>query len=398
MPRKNDSRVFVFGAGVSKAVAGAPVMRELFSKMKARYEYGKRRTDLPEGNNRILWFEELQEFIEKLESKARRRSNQIKNYEKNLRIKRDIWENIEYLMTLLDIHTEHSAVFKIEQPGVDWDSYPFIPFGYTSSSEIREIRSYLATYLYLCLSNLEDKNGVLEKFFREQLRSDDHLLTFNYDLLIEKTFWKIGQWSPVGGCVGVDQFQHEGDKKDLVKADYGCSTHKILKLHGSVDWEYELGLGQPEVNNPVIVLDNREKWGFFFSGLEKILKRDPTQPSGIEERLISKGYAGRYSPLPWILPSYVKVFDNVPFLIKIWREAQRILARAKRLVLLGYSFPEQDSPSQLFFTSLPEDCSILIIDPQADAIRMRIGKLFQFPDISVQNMGFEKWVQQGCPG
>jgi len=36
MHKKNDSRVFVFGAGVSKAVAGAPVMSELFCKMKQK--------------------------------------------------------------------------------------------------------------------------------------------------------------------------------------------------------------------------------------------------------------------------------------------------------------------------------------------------------------------------
>jgi len=34
--RKNNNRVFIFGAGVSNTVAGAPVMKELF-QMKNSY-------------------------------------------------------------------------------------------------------------------------------------------------------------------------------------------------------------------------------------------------------------------------------------------------------------------------------------------------------------------------
>jgi len=95
--------------------------------------------------------------------------------------------------------------------------------------------------------------------------------------------------------------------------------------------------------------------------------------------------------------SYVKIFNKAPFLVKIWREAQRILSRAKHLVVLGYSFPEADSQSQLLLASLPDDCSILIVDPDADKIKMRMDKLFQFPDVSVKNMRFEEWVKKDCP-
>jgi|GEM_PF-7025786 len=44
------------------------------------------------------------------------------------------------------------------------------------------------------------------------------------------------------------------------------------------------------------------------------------------------------------------------------------------------------------------DCGILVVDPNGNAIRMRMDKLFQFPDISVKNMGFEEWMQRDCPG
>jgi len=385
----------MFGAGVSKAVAGAPVMKELFSKMEERYEDERKRPDCAEGNNRIAWFKMIQKFIEKLEGEAKKRFGQIEK-RKDVQITNTVRENIEYLITLLDMHTEYGARFEFEEFGADWSSYPFIPLANTSREEMEEIRGHLATYLYLCLCGLDDNNSILLKFLIEQLRPSDHLITFNYDLLIEKTLWQINQWSPVGGYVGVEQLENKEDKKDLIGAERGYSAHKILKLHGSINWQWEYPGLQPKVN-PVISLDNWEKWDFFFPELKEILRRNPTQPTGRGEALISKGYAGGHSPA-WIIPSYIKIFGKNPFLIKIWQAAQRILIQTKRLVLLGYSFPAEDSQSQLLLTSLPADCSILIVDPSADAIKTRIGKLLQFSDISVQNIKFEDWTKKGCPG
>ncbi|GAH72855.1 unnamed protein product, partial [marine sediment metagenome] len=103
------------------------------------------------------------------------------------------------------------------------------------------------------------------------------------------------------------------------------------------------------------------------------------------------------SPPIWILPSYFKIFSKNPFLFTIWRKAQRILAKTKRLVVLGYSLPEQDSQTQLLFASLPDDCSILIVDKKPDEIEKRMNSILRSPDISVQGMGFEEWVEKGCP-
>jgi len=146
MCRKYDSRVFIFGAGVSKAVAGAPVMKELFSRMRERYKHEKIRTDiLGNRNNRVSWFERIVAFIDELERRAKRRFGQITENE-GVKIRSDIRENIEYLITLLDIHTEYGAMFRFEQPGADWNPYPFIPLDDISREEIDEVRSCLNTY------------------------------------------------------------------------------------------------------------------------------------------------------------------------------------------------------------------------------------------------------------
>jgi len=379
MYKKNDSRVFVFGAGVSKAVAGAPVMSELFSKMKERYEQEKSLPDGLERNMRIREFKRIQEFIEKLERKAKKRFGQIGEHEYP-KIKRGIRENIEYIITLLDIHTEYGARFEFEQPGVDWSPYPFIPFEDIGKNEIDQVRSCLNTYLYLCLCDLDDKNATFKKFVEGvKLNPNDHLISFNYDVLMEQALLEEKKWSSVGGYVGVEQLK-SGYNESALKSATGCSAYKILKLHGSITWVQE-GPRPIDINNPPVITLHKWDSSPFFPSLGRILNR---RPQGARPT--------------WILPSYVKTFSENSFLIKIWREAQRILVETKCLVVLGYSFPEVDSQSQLLLASLPDDCSILIVDPDADAIKMRMDKLFQFPDISMQNMGFEKWVQQGCPG
>jgi len=378
MHKKNDSRVFVFGAGVSKAVAGAPVMKELFLKMKESYEHEKKLPDPLVKDSRISQFKSIDRFINKLEEKPRKPFSESKGDE-DIRIKANtgIRENIEWLITLIDINTDYAPMFEFEKPGVDVSPYPVMPLEGISTKEMDHVRGCLMTYLYLCLCNLEDRNGILEKFSKE-LKPNDHLLTFNYDVLIENSLLEQDKWSPIGGYVGLNQFRSV--YKDIDKFFSESSSCKILKLHGSINWVKE-GPRKIDANNrPVITL---HKWdsSSFFPKYEKILGEEPEG-----------------NPLTWILPSYFKIFSKNSFLFGIWREAQRILAQARRLVVLGYSFPEQDSQSQLLLASLPDDCSILIVNPEGDAIKKRMNNILRSPDISVQKVGFETWVQQGYPG
>lgn len=180
---KRSGRVFIFGAGVSKAVAGAPVMQELYSRMEQRYEYEKNRKDCPWGNNRIKWFEKIRGFIDMLDIQGKRRLAAVLKVP-DRKVSKPVHEDIEYLVTLLDLHTSYGPLIRFEEPGVDINPYPFNPLPYTSPGEMKEIRNILTTYLYLCLSGIEDQKDILGKFFREHVDPPDQLITFNYDLLI----------------------------------------------------------------------------------------------------------------------------------------------------------------------------------------------------------------------
>lgn len=374
---RNNSRVFVFGAGVSRAVAGAPVMKELFLKMKQRYEQEKKLPDPFVRNSRIDEFKSIEAVINKLEGRTKKGLSESKGGE-GIKIKDDtgIRENIEWLITLIDLTTDYAPKFGFKaKPGVDVRPFAVNPFKGMSRMEMERARRYLNRYLYLCLCDLKDEKDILSKFFKEQqLRRNDYLITFNYDVLIENALLEIGKWSPVGGYFGVNQFRSA--YKNIDKIFPENSPCKILKLHGSINWVKEGVL--PDINNPPVITFHKWDSSPFFPKYEKILGE---KPSG-------------NSPT-WILPSYFKTFSRNSFIFAIWREAQKIFAHARRLVVLGYSFPEEDSPSQLLLASLPDDCSILIVNPEGDAIKKRMNNILRSPDISpdisVQKVGFEKW-------
>jgi len=375
---RNNSTVFIFGAGVSKAAAGAPVMKELFLKMKQRYEQEKKLSDPLVRNSRINEFKSIEAVINKLEGRTKKGLSESKGG-KDIKIKADtgIRENIEWFITLIDMNTDYVPMFGFEKLGVDVSPFGVNPLG-ISREKMEHVRSCLNRYLYLCLSDLKDEKDILSKFFKEQqLRRNDYLITFNYDVLIENALLEINQWSPVGGYVGVEQLESRYEGVD--KFSTGCSPCKILKLHGSINWVQE-GPRKIDIDNPPAVTLHKWDSSPFFPKYEKILGQ---KPSG--------------SPPIWILPSYFKIFSKNPFLFTIWRKAQRILAKTKRLVVLGYSLPEQDSQTQLLFASLPDDCSILIVDKKPDEIEKRMNSILRSPDISVQGMGFEEWVEKGCP-
>lgn len=250
MHKKNDSRVFVFGTGVSKAVAGAPVMKELFREMEKKYECDKSKVDTCLiARNRVRLFERLLSLIEKMESFALKPYARLKE-SPNHSVEVKIREHIEYLITFL-VSIQYAPPVELKEGGLLLDSLPSVPFSGIGSRQVQDARDAINIYLYLCLSGLEDEKDILRKFFHDHLRENDHLVSFNYDLLIELSLLQLGKWSPLEGYVGVDAFKNKGDKERIANSDLGKSPHRLLKLHSSINWTWEYKGLQPEnINHP----------------------------------------------------------------------------------------------------------------------------------------------------
>jgi len=358
-----NTGTFLLGAGFSKAIADGPLMRELYSNMQGIYQREKERKDVLGGNNRVLWFEDLVAFTKGLGT-----------------LEDTFCDNLEYLVTLLDLRIDPTND-GLTINDIDIGDPTSFPLEGWTKERLVHIRDVLATYLFLCLEPLQlNETGIR---FAERIKKQESILTFNYDLVLEKAVWKVGSWTPNDGYVGISEFEFPDDGRKL-----GPSPIGLVKLHGSLNWLSPQDLPKENVR---ITLDNLENWNFFFENLQEILDREPKKPSGPLTREMSKGYAGGIHPY-WFLPSYIKPFESRNELKCIWEKASKIFEGTTNLIIIGYSFPEADKHTKsLFRSSLPKNCEIMVVDPAWESLVSSIKGLGFSRITCVETL--EQWLE-----
>jgi len=355
----DKQRTFLLGAGFSKAVADGPLMKEIWEYIVKAYENEKNiKVSTNDVSLRQEWYDELEKFMIELETEIKLRFTRSRFDE----IKVLIRENIEYLFTLIDLNLAGPKV-EFKKEGVDVTPYPAIFLRFTGRDRLKNIRRSLITFLYIILINLKENDLASE--FVKIITEKDQIITFNYDLVLEKTLWNGNIWSPLDGYAGVVRFKDENDRKKLEESNR-YSRLKIHKIHGSICWtKPDKILDSHE--HLSIELDNIENWGFHFDGLKDILGREPISAS------LSERYEGGHDPT-WMLPSFIKPFEYKEF-YEIWKSALKAMSKTDELVIIGYSFRPEDSSAQLLISSLPDGCNITLVDPKPENIKERLDRM-----------------------
>jgi SIR2-like domain len=183
--------------------------------------------------------------------------------------------------------------------------------------------------------------SIYKAFSRQHLRAHDTVISFNYDLIFERSLGKERKWG------------------------YHCITNtnkklSIYKPHGSINWEVKHHDGKISVprktpDKPVIVA--------------------PTHLKFINSR---PDHNNSTSAL-----GYLNAAED---LSSIWREMEIELKMAKAIVFIGYSFPSAD----LYFSSLLRTIvnsqarkpTIILVNPDSDALGKRIKNRYS---ISTKN-------------
>ncbi len=177
----------------------------------------------------------------------------------------------------------------------------------------------------------------------QDLHPGDAIITFNYDLVIERAIsrvakqrkLKFGGW--VYGC------------KHSLREDFDFP--RILKLHGSSNWIVEGSEFRP-----------REKSWDDFEKAPRYL-----------------GHKGKGFTYPIFLPFWDKEIEKEPWRT-LWRSASRQLARTRILFVWGYSLPLTDVKArELLHISIPVDgakVKLCVVDPCKDT-RYRWRGLFR---------------------
>jgi hypothetical protein len=177
-----------------------------------------------------------------------------------------------------------------------------------------DIRSAIADFF----AQIRQEAHLYRQFADEKLKNGDVVISFNYDVAIERELKRAGLWEISDGY-GFNVLQ-----------SHSKSPVVVLKLHGSVNWVQCLGVGGIMAitlydQRPAIMPHDLAYLGY--------VDRDPAwREGGVDRPRI-------------VLPGRKKSLRTKLYQV-LWSAAANALRRAERLVIVGYSMPDADEAAQ----------------------------------------------------
>ena len=314
-------RIFVLGAGFSKA-AGYPLGLELWQEIRDRARHLRGRA--------ATFHTDLDNYIEYMRvCKGKSLTSGTVDFEDFMR-----FLDIEHFLGLRGSDT--------------WS---------TDGNEGTVVVKTLIGHILAELTPAPDDIPEVYLKFAEGLQPGDYVLTFNYDVLLERAL------DAVEKPYRLFPSRYKSVQKYSATIDDSVEEVVLLKLHGSIDWfdrsEYseiekqyrESGL--PEPGDPVFTHINTDELG-----VTKLLKGPRHSDDPLNEmhrvRSIKALYDKQilFTQTPWLLsPSTMKIL-YAQKLGDFWYGMQNAGAWNFGLSIIGYSLPDQDEYARQFLYNI----------------------------------------------
>ena len=338
-------RTFIFGAGAS-VHAGYPLAAELWRVME-----GWTRATFPEGHD-------------------------FRNAVDTMNAEFDLCKSFELVLTDLDDRIEP---FLKQRPAT--------PEGIREKVMLVCLRVALKTMIPLYFNSLRSQPAELYRIFADQvLAPGDAVITFNYDLALDREMKRAGKWS-IGSGYGFK----------IGNLSFGDSPCKLFKLHGSTNWRGELFqgmLGFFQVNPADLSLGQRP-----------IIDPSEFEYLGYSNASDPQCHNGRTKIEGLIMPTANKKFYNETsfgrewegFWDSLWLQAGEALNSSNEVYLIGYSVPEYDARARdLLAKRIDTGAAIKVCCHNGTAgVVESLKKLKHFGNIDVQPAcatTFASWV------
>ena len=233
------------------------------------------------------------------------------------------------------------------------------------------------------------------------LRPRDLVLSFNYDLLMDRALETRGDWAKNDGY-GLDFHRigkHSGTDGEWRVPLVTNSAVKLLKMHGSLNWLYcrdswqslnvDLYTGKPLKTCDVL---------YCLDDMNGAWRRDhPLYEWWARYEHEDDGYIFDLHSLI-VPPTMNKAYRNMErFLGSIWGTALlHLLTRVEELVLIGYSLRPQDARSWWFFRKVAHESDSLrrvsVVDP-SDEVFERIKSVFREREVVRAALTLEEFAR-----
>jgi hypothetical protein len=227
----------------------------------------------------------------------------------------------------------------------------------------------------------------------------DTIVTFNYDLLLEASLHAHHEWNEAGGYSTLHPrafFMADIDADERPPA--AACEPKLLKLHGSLNWSLAARPttdATEALDDPETLTISRYRLGHLPLAAALETGRPPVlDPFGILARsrdddqdddsadaarqLAARGRAAKLPPRLVCAPAIHTGSDLLRSrsLKQVWRDAHTAITRARRIVIVGYSFPPTDThvlPMLRHALQANPGASLEIVDPNPEPILERLG-------------------------
>lgn len=238
------------------------------------------------------------------------------------------------------------------------------------TTKLSEIRESLIKLVYYSIAKKGGKSkGIYRQFWEriKELNRNVSVITTNYDVLLDEAFdFLYPDQGFIDYCLNLMNYDHYEaieafdwweDPRKPVQVWGGASPRpiKIIKVHGSLNWKYCSACAQVLLT-PWDTDLNLSSGGFMTKEYGSC-EGPPKEPS-----LLKCPIDGALFGTLIVPPSYYKSLEH-PAITTLMHEAARELRIAKKIVFVGYSFPESDVHLKaLLHRNLQKEVEITVIN------------------------------------
>jgi hypothetical protein len=299
----------------------------------------------------------------------------------------NLWQSMEEWV-LLD-NTYRSVVDKVHEPYDD--SKPFEVFlaelddrifHASDSCECKVLESLRNEIQYMAHDYFNSIRGNLAELYRlfaqDILTPQDAVITFNYDVSLDRELCRSGKWSVLTGYGFV------------IGQPTTSPSCKLLKLHGSSNWIAQLfgglqGVGTISPDEPPL-------------GSRPVIPDPEMIYLGTD--LVDRGFRnGAHFKPSFIMPAANKIFgphEWEDFWDSLWLQAGQAIAASDEVHIIGYSLPEYDNRARdLLLRKMSRETEVSICCRSGTNDLVKLFRDSGFTNARAAADGtFEGWLKQ----